>query len=163
MLKLRGISIKSYGDTLLLLPKAVIEKILDLIHGREPNHHQEASIVEPSICESIKEPLEEELYSHCLIDNNLSQYASHLNLDSDFDEINQTSDEEQSCGHIVIEEHAYMSDMETETELINVFPYLELKEEQSHDDTIISELDQEHCNEEPCPNSIDRIISSNPQ
>ena len=59
-------------DTLLLLPKAVTEQILDLIRGREPNHHQEASIVEPSICESIKEPLEEELHSHCLIDDNLS-------------------------------------------------------------------------------------------
>ena len=44
-------------DTLLLLPKAVTEQILDLIHGREPNHHQEASRVEPSICESIKETL----------------------------------------------------------------------------------------------------------
>ena len=76
-------------DTLLLLPKAVTEKILDFIRGRESNHHQEASIVEPSICESIKEPLEEELHSHCLIDDNLSQYSSHLNLNSDFDEINQ--------------------------------------------------------------------------
>ena len=76
---------------------------MDLIHGRGPNnHHQEASIVEPSICESIKEPSEEELHSHCLIDDNLSQYASHLNLDLDFDEINQTFVEEKSCGHIVI-------------------------------------------------------------
>ena len=41
-------------DTLLLLPEAVTEQILDLIRGREPDHHQEASIVEPSICESIK-------------------------------------------------------------------------------------------------------------
>ena len=70
---------------MLLLPDAVTEQILDLIYGREPDHHQEASIVEPSICESIKEPLEEELHSHCLIDNNLSQYSSYLNLDSDFD------------------------------------------------------------------------------
>ena len=60
-------------DTLLLLPEAVTEQILDLIHGREPNmHHQETFLVEPSICESIKEPLEEELDSHCLIDDNLS-------------------------------------------------------------------------------------------
>ena len=77
------------------------EQILDLICGREPNN-QEASIVEPSIYESIKEPLEEQLHSHCLIDDNLSQYSSHLNLDSDFDEINQTSVEEQSCGHSVL-------------------------------------------------------------
>ena len=56
-------------DTLLLLPKAVTEQILDLIRGREPNN-QETSIVEPSIYESIKEPLEEQLHSHCLIDNN---------------------------------------------------------------------------------------------
>ena len=83
--------------TLLLLPEAVTEQIFDLICGREPNnHHQEASIVEPSISVSIKEPLEEELHSHCLINDNLSQYASHLNLDLDFHEINQTSDEEQS-------------------------------------------------------------------
>ena len=88
----------------------------------------------------------------------MSQYSSHLNLDLDFDEINQTSVEEQSCGHIVIEEHACKSDRETETELIDVFPYLELKEEQSHDDTIVSKLDQEHCNEEPCPDNIDRIL-----
>ena len=60
-------------DTLLLLPEAVTEQILDLIYGREPDHHQEASIVEPSICEAIKEPVEEELHSHCLIDDNLSQ------------------------------------------------------------------------------------------
>ena len=146
-------------DTLLLLPEAVTEQILDLIRGREPNnHYQEASIVEPSICESIKEPLEEKIHSHCLIDDNLSQYSNHLNLDLDYDEINQTSVEEQSCGHIVTKEHACKSDRETETELIDVFPYLELKEEQSHDDTIVSELDQEHCNEEPCPNSIDRIL-----
>ena len=58
----------------------------------------------------------------------------------------------------MIEEHAYKSDRETKTELIDVFPYLELKEEQSHDDTIVSELDQEHCTEGPCPDSIDRIL-----
>ena len=100
-------------DTLLLFPEAVTEQILDLIRGREPNHHQEASIVEPSICESIKEPLEEELHSHCLIDDNLSQYPTYPNLDSDLDhitaeeekvEINKTSVEEQSCGHIVVED-----------------------------------------------------------
>ena len=109
-------------DTLLLLPEATTERILDLIRGREPNnHHQEASIVEPSVYESIEEPLEEELHSHFLIDDNLSQYASNLNLDSDFDEINQTSVEEQSCGHIVIEEHACKSDRETKTKLIDVF------------------------------------------
>ena len=81
-----------------------------------------------------------------------------MNLDSEFDESSQTSVEEQSCGHIVIEEHTCKSDRETETELIDVFPYLELKEEQSHVDTIVSELDQEHCNEDPCPDSIDRIL-----
>ena len=86
-------------DTLLLLSEAVTEQILDLIRGREPNN-QETSIVEPSICESIKEPLKEKLHSDCLIDNNLIQYSSHLNLDSEFDEISQTSLEEQSCGHI---------------------------------------------------------------
>ena len=64
-------------DTLLLLPEAVTEQILDLIRGREPNN-QETSIVEPSICESIKKPLEEQLHSHGLIDDNLSQYSSHL-------------------------------------------------------------------------------------
>ena len=50
-------------------------------------HHQEASIVEPSISESIKEPLEEELHSHCLIDDNLSQYPTYPNLDLDLDHI----------------------------------------------------------------------------
>ena len=168
MLKLKRDINQIIRDTLLLLPKAVTEQILDLIHGREPNmHHQEASIVEPSICESIKERLEEELHSHCLIDDNLSQYPTYPNLDSDLDhitaeeekvEINQTSVEEQSCGHSVIEEHACKRDRETETELIDVFPYLELKEEQSHDDTIVSELDQEHCNEDLCPSSINRIL-----
>ena len=60
-------------DTLLLLPEAVTKQILDLVRGREPNnYHQEASIVEPSICESIKEPLEEQPHSHCLIHDNLS-------------------------------------------------------------------------------------------
>ena len=71
-------------DSLLLLPEAITKQILDLIHGREPNN-QEASIVEPSIYESIKEPLEEQLHSHCLIDDNLSQHSSYPNLDSDFD------------------------------------------------------------------------------
>ena len=106
---------------------------------------------------SIKEPLQE-LHSHFLIDDKLSQYARHLNLDSDFDEINQTSDEEQSCGHIVIEEHACKNDRETETKLIDAFPYLELKEEQSHEGTIVSKLDQEHCNEDPCPDSVNRTL-----
>ena len=101
---------------------------MDLIRGREPNnHHQETFIGEPSISESIIDPLKEQLHSHCLIDDNLSQYSSHLNLDSNFDEINQTSVEEKSCGHIVIEECACKSDRETETELIDFFPYLELK------------------------------------
>ena len=64
---------KIIRDTLLLLPEAVTKRILDLIHGREPNiHHQETSLVEPSIGEDIKEPLKEQLHSHCLIDDNLS-------------------------------------------------------------------------------------------
>ena len=97
----------------------------------------------------------------------MSQYPTYPNLDSDLDhitteeekvEINHTSVEEQSCGHSVIEEHACKRDRETETELVGVIPYLEPKEKQSHDDTIVSELDQEHCNEDPCPNSIDRIL-----
>ena len=135
------------------------------------DHYQETSLVEPSIGEVIKEFLKEQLHSHCLIDDNLSQYPTYPNLDSDLDhitaeeekvEINQTSVEEQSCGHSVIEEHACKRDRETETELVGVIPYLEPKEKQSHDDTIVSELDQEHCNEDPCPDSIDRILQSNP-
>ena len=60
-------------DTLLLLPEAVTKKILDMIHSREPNmHQQETSLVEPSIEEVIKEPLKEQLHSHFLIDDNLS-------------------------------------------------------------------------------------------
>ena len=58
----------------------------------------------------------------------------------------------------MIEENAYKSYREIETKLIDVCPHLELKEEQSHDDTIVSELDQEHCNEDPCLDSIDRIL-----
>ena len=47
-------------DTLLVLLDAVTDQILDLIRGREPNdYHQETSIVDPYICESIKAPLEE--------------------------------------------------------------------------------------------------------
>jgi len=116
-------------DTLLLLPEAVTEQILDLIRGREPNmHHQETSIVEPSIGEVIKEPLKEQLHSHCLIDDNLSQYPTYPNLDSDLDhvtaeeekvEINKTSVEEQSCGHIVVEDQV----CEDRNEHSNVFPY----------------------------------------
>ena len=60
-------------DTLLLLPEAITEQVLDLIHGREPNnHHQEISIDEPSICEYIIYPLKEKLHSHFLMDDNLS-------------------------------------------------------------------------------------------
>ena len=116
-------------DTLLLLLEAVIEQILDLIRGREPNnHHQETSIVEPSICESIIEPLEEKLHSHCLSDDN----SSYLNLDSNFDyvsteeekvEINQISIEEQSCGHIVVEDQVCEDDKEVRNEHIYIFPY----------------------------------------
>ena len=83
---------------------------MDLIRGREPNmHHQETSLVEPSIGEVIKEFLKEQLHSHCLIDDNLSQYPTYLNLDSDLDhitaeeekvEINKTFIEDQSCGHL---------------------------------------------------------------
>ena len=64
----------------------------------------------------------------------------------------------------MVEEHTCKGDRETETKCIDVFPYLmsdnteELREEQSHDDTVVSELDQEHCNEGPCPNDIDRIL-----
>ena len=114
-----------------------MERILDLICGREPKmNHQETSLVEPSFDEVIKEPLKEQLHSHCLIDDNLSQCPTYPNLDSDLDhitaeeekvEINQTSVEKQSCGPIVIEEHACKSDRETETELIDAFLYLNLK------------------------------------
>ena len=92
-------------------------------------HHQETSIVEPSIGEVIKEPLKEQIHSHCLIDDNLSQYPTYPNLDSDLDhitaeeekvEINQTFVEEQSCGHSVIEEHACKRDRETKTKLIDL-------------------------------------------
>ena len=116
-------------DTLLLLPEAITEQMLDLIRGREPNnHHQETSIVEPSICESIIEPLEEQLHSHCLIDDN----SSYPNLDSDFDyvsteeekvEINQISVEEQSCGHIVVEDQVCEDDKEVRNEHFDIFPY----------------------------------------
>ena len=141
---------------------------MDLIRGREPNnHHQVASIVEPSICESTKEPLEEKLHSHCLIDDNLSQYSNYPNRDSDFDyvfveeekvEINQISVEEQSCGHIVVEDQVCEDDKEARNEHIDIFPYQmndddhlslveyneQSKEEQPHDDDIlVSELDLE--------------------
>ena len=109
--------------------------------GEQNDHYQETSLVEPSIDEVIKEPLKEQLHSHFLIDDNLSQCPTYPNLDSDLDHITAEEEEveinkEQSCGHIVIEEHAYKSDREIETELIDVFPYLELKEEQSHDDRL---------------------------
>ena len=64
----------------------------------------------------------------------MSQHPTYPNLDSHLDhitakeekvEINQTSVEEQSCGHSVIEEHACKRDRETETELVGVIPYLE--------------------------------------
>ena len=114
---------------MLLLPEAVTEQILDLIRGREPNmHHQETYLVNPSIGEVIKEPLKEKLHSHCLIDDNLSQYPTHPNLDSELDhitakeervEINKTSVEEQSCGHIVVEDQV----CEDRNQHSNVFPY----------------------------------------
>ena len=59
-------------DTLLLLTEAITKQILDLIRGREIDHHQEASIVEPFVCESIIEPLEDKIHSHCVSDNNSS-------------------------------------------------------------------------------------------
>ena len=114
---------------MLLLPEVVIEKILDLIRGREPNNHQqETSIVEPSICESIIEPLEEQLHSHCLIDDN----SSYMNLDSVFDyvpteeekvEINQISIEEKSCVHIEVEDQVCEDYKEVINEHFDIFPY----------------------------------------
>ena len=111
--------------------------------GEQNDHYQETSLVEPSIGEVIQELLKEQLHSHCLIDDNLSQCATYPNLDSYLDHITAEEEEveinkEQSCGHIVIEEHACKSDREIETKLIDVFPYLELKEEQTHDDMIVS-------------------------
>ena len=65
----------------------------------------------------------------------------------------------------MVEEHTCKGDRETESKLLNIFPYLmsdnnkEFKEEQSHDDDmVVSELDQEHYNGDPCPNEIDRIL-----
>ena len=58
-----------------------------------------------------------------------SQYSSYLNLDSDFDyvsaeeekvEINQISVEEQSCGHIVVEDQVCEDDKEVINEHIVV-------------------------------------------
>ena len=133
-------------DTLLLLPEAVTEQVLDLIRGREPNnHHQETSIVEPSICESIIEALKEQLHHHCLIDDNLSQYSSYPNLDSDFDYVSaeeekvEISVEEQSCGHIVVEDQVCEDDKEVRSEHIDIFPY------QMNDDDHLSSIE---CNEQ---------------
>ena len=135
-----------------------------MIYGRQLDHHQEASIVEPSFCESIKEPLEEELHSQFLIDDNLSQYPTYPNMDSDLDhitakeekvEINKASIEEQSCGHIVVKDQV----CEDRNEHSDVFPYQmndiddhlslvecnkQSQEEQPHDDDmLVSELDLE--------------------
>ena len=79
-------------------------------------------------------------------------------------ENNTTFPKRQSCHHYMVEEHTCEGDRETKIELIDVFPYLmsdnneDLKEEQSHDDTVVSELDQEHCNKGSCPNSIDKML-----
>ena len=157
MLKLRGISIKSY-EILCYYYLKQSQQILDLIHGREPNHHQEASIVEPSICESIKDPLEEELHSHCLIDDNLSQYPTYPNLDSDLEhitveeekvEINKTSVEEQSCGHIVVEDQV----CEDRNEHGDVFPC------QRNDDDHLSSVECNEQSQEEKPHDDDIIVS----
>ena len=75
-----------------------------------------------------KDPLEEELHSHFLIDDNLSQYPTYPNLDSDLDhitakekkvEINKASVKEQSCGHFVVEDQV----CEDRNEHSDVFPY----------------------------------------
>ena len=104
-----------------------------MIRGRELDHHQEASIVEPSICESIKEPLEEELNNHFLIDDNLSHYPTYPNLDLDLDhiavkeekrEINKTSVEEQSCGHIVVEDQVCEDRNEHSNVMMIIYPQL---------------------------------------
>ena len=64
------------------------------------------------------------------MDNNLSQYSSYPNLDSDFDyvsteeekvEINQISVEEQTCGHIVVEDQVCEDDKEVRNEHFDIF------------------------------------------
>ena len=95
--------------------------------GEQNDHYQQASLVEPSIGEVIQELLKEQLHSHCIIDDNLSQYPTYPNLDSELDhitakeekvEINKTSVEEQSCGHIVVEDQV----CEDRNEHSDIFP-----------------------------------------
>ena len=59
----------------------------------------------------------------------MSQYSSYPNLDSDFDYVSaeeekvEISVEEQSCGHIVVEDQACEDDKEVRNEHIDIFPY----------------------------------------
>ena len=78
------------------------------------------------------------------MDDNLSQYSSYPNLDSDFDyvfaeeEKVEISVEEQSCGHIVVEDQVCEDDKEVRNEHIDIFPY------QMNDD----HLSSVECNEQ---------------
>ena len=125
-------------------------------------HLQETSLVEPSIDEVIKEPLKEQLHSHCLIDDNLSQYPTYPNLDSDLDhitaeeekvEINKTFVEEQSCGHIVVEDQVCENDKEVRNEHIDIFPY------QMNDDDHLSSVECNEQSQEEQPHDDDIIVS----
>ena len=91
----KGIFNKIIRDILLALREAVIDQILDLIRRRKPNnHYQETSIVEPSVNESTKDPFEEQVHNHCLIDNHSSQCLNNPSFDSASDHVIEENDED---------------------------------------------------------------------
>ena len=74
--------------------------------GEQNDHYQETSIADSVISESIGDLSREQIHSHCLVDNNLSQCSSHMDFNLDFDHIlaeeenfenNPTSFEKQPC------------------------------------------------------------------
>ena len=126
--------------------------------GEQNDNYQDSSVIDSLIYESIEHP-------HFLVNNYRDLDFDHNSEEEENFENNTTSSERQSCHHYMVEEHTCKGDRETESKLLNIFPYLmsesneEFKEEQSHeDDTVISKLDQEHYNGDPCPNGIDRIL-----
>ena len=128
--------------------------------GEQNDYYQDSSIIDSLIYESIEDP-------HFLVNNYCDLDFDQNSEEEENFENNTTSSERQSCHHYMVEEqeHTCKGDRETKSKLLNIFPYLmsdnneELKEEQSHDDdTVVSGLDQEHYNGDPCPNRIDRIL-----
>ena len=81
------------------------------------DYYQDSSIVDYLICESIEDP-------HFLVNNYLDLDFDHNFEEEENFENNTNSSERKLCHRYMVYKHPCKCDRETESKILNVFPYL---------------------------------------